>query len=112
MPRQCPVFGIHGNSALKMRNRRGMFTPLSMGDGEHVQGVIVIGILVSHQMEMRNRLVVLSPIDGDRRCIEAFVDRLGRRIRPNDLALTNVEVEPNPFVQFLFFGVLPQNALE
>ena len=46
--RQCPILGIHSYSALEMCDGCGMLAPLSVSDSQHVKGVVVIGVLVSH----------------------------------------------------------------
>src|SRR5262245_10743712 len=109
---QRPILGIDSDSALQMCDGRGMFAPLSMGDREHIEGVVVIGVLVSNQVEVGDRLVVFPAVDGDGGGVEALVDRLRRRVRSNRLPLANVEVEPHSFVELLFLGVLSQNAFK
>jgi len=45
-----------------------------VGDGEHVDRVVVVGILVANQTQMRDGLIVLAAVDGEGGRIEAFVD--------------------------------------
>src|SRR5262245_66287717 len=95
-----------------MGNRLSVLVPLSVRDGEHVDGVVVVRVFVAHEAKMRDRLVVLSAVDGERRRIQALVDGLRIWNSRSGLSLTDVEVEPNPFVQFLLFGILAQHRLQ
>ena len=45
-----------------MGDRLGVLAALRVRDGEHVEGVIVVGILVAHQAQVRDRLVVRPPL--------------------------------------------------
>src|SRR5437667_7319283 len=95
-----------------MRNRLGVLVPLSMGYGEHVDGVIVVRVFVAHEAKMSDRLVVLSAVDRKRRRVQALVDGLRIWNSRCRLALADIEVEPNPFVQFLLFGILAQHRFQ
>ena len=41
-----------------MGDRFGVFAALRVGDGEHVERVVVVGIFVADQAQVRDRLVV------------------------------------------------------
>ena len=60
--------------------RFGVLVTLRVRNGEHVDGVVVVGILVAHQAEMRDRPVVLAAGERERRGLEARGDR--RRASP------------------------------
>ena len=104
--------GIERDGALEMRDRLGVLVPLSVRDGEHVDGVVVVRVFVAHEAKMGNRLVVLPAIDGERRRVQALVDGLRIRHSRGRLPLTDIQVEPNPFVQFLLFRILPQHRFQ
>ena len=78
VPGQRAVFRVEGDGALEMGDGFGMLVALRVGDGQHVEGVVVVGILVAHQAQVRDRLIVLPAVDGERRGIEPFVDGLRR----------------------------------
>ena len=101
-----PVFGIEGDGALEVRDRFGVFASLGVGHGEHVERVIVVGVLVAHEAQVRDRLVVPTAVDRKSRGVQPFFDRLGPRFAGRRLALADVEVEPHPLVQLLLFRIL------
>jgi len=107
-----PIFRVQCNRALQVSDRFCMLVPLGMGDSEHVEGVVVIGILIADQAEMGDGLIVLTTIDRERCRVQALVDGLRRCFSLRRLSLTDIEIQPNPLVQFLFFGVLPENGFE
>ena len=74
--RQCPILGFMAIARSRCAMAAACFAPLGVGDSQHVKGMVVIGVLVSHQVEVRNRLVVFPAVDGDGRGVEALVDRL------------------------------------
>jgi len=88
------------------------FAALRMGHGQHVQRVVVVGILVAHQAEMRDGFVVAAPVDREGGGIEPFVDRLRGLLARGCLALADVQIEADTLVEFLLIGVLPENRLE
>ena len=59
----------------------GVFAALGVRDGEHVERVVVVGILVAHQAQVRDRLVVVAAVDGERRRVQPLVDGLRRGSR-------------------------------
>jgi hypothetical protein len=95
-----------------MSDRFGMLVTLGMRDGKHVQRVIVVRILISHETQVGDRLIVLAAIDRKRRGVKPLVDRLGRRFARSRLPLADVQVQTDALVQLLLFGILPQNRLE
>src|SRR4029077_8889894 len=103
--------GVEGDGTLEMGDRLRMLVALRMGDRQHVDRVVVVGILVANQTQMRDRLIVLAAVDGEGRRIEALVDRLRRGFALGRLALADIEVESNALVQFLFLGVYAKDRL-
>src|SRR5262245_194733 len=95
-----------------MGNCLGVLVPLSVRDGEHVDGVVVVRVFVADEAKMRDRLVVLSAVDGERRRVQALIDGLRIWNSRCRLPLTDVEVQTNPFVQFLLFGILAQHRFQ
>src|SRR5262249_60784807 len=95
-----------------MRNRLGVLVPLSVRDGEHVDGVVVVRVFVADEAKMRDCLVVLSAVDGEGRRVQALVDGLRIWNSRCRLPLTDVEVEPNPLVKFLLFGILAEYGFQ
>jgi hypothetical protein len=89
-----------------------MLITLGMRDGKHVQRMIVVGILISHETQVGDRLIVLAAVDRKRRGVKPLVDRLGRRLARSRLPLADVQVQPDALVQLLFLGILPENRLE
>ena len=77
---------------------------LRVGHREHVDGVVVVGILVADQAQMRDRLIVLAAVDRQRGGVQPFFDRLRRRFAVRRLTLTDVQVEPYAFVQLCSSG--------
>src|SRR5580765_5341080 len=68
--REGAIFGVERNRTLEMRDGFRVLAALRVRDGEHVERVVVVGILVAHQAEMGYRLVVASAVDGERRRIQ------------------------------------------
>ncbi len=90
----------------------GGLIPLGVGDGEHVERVIVVRILIPDKPKMSNGLIVLTAIDGESGRVQALVDRLRRILALCGLPLADVQIQPNSFVQFFFVGILPEHGLE
>ena len=78
------VLRVERDGAFEMRDGLGVLAALRVGDGEHVEGVVVVGVFVAHEAQMCDRLVVLSAVDGERRRVQAFVD--GLRAAPRGVA--------------------------
>jgi hypothetical protein len=76
VPCEGAVLRVERDGAFEMRDRLGVLVPLSVRDGEHVDGVVVVGVFVAHEAKMCDRLVVLSAVDGERRRVQALVDGL------------------------------------
>ena len=68
--------------------------------------VVVVGVFVANQAQMRDRLVVLAAVDRERRGVEPLVDGLRRGFARRRLALADVQVQPDALVQFLLLGIL------
>ena len=79
-----------------------MFPSLVMGHRQHIERVFVVGILVANEAEVRDCLVVPAAVDRQRRGVEAFLDGLRASFAWSGLALANVEVEPDAFVEDSF----------
>ena len=95
-----------------MRHRFGVLVALRVRDGEHVQRVIVVGILIAHETKMRDGLIVLAGVDGERRGVEPLVDRFRRRLARRRLTLTDVQVLADALVKFLFLRILAEDRFE
>src|SRR5436190_22633486 len=95
-----------------MRNRFGVLAALRVSDGEHVQRVIVVGILVAYESQVRDRLIVLAAVDRECRGKETLLDRLRCRLARFGGPLADVEIEPNALVQLLLFGIQPKNRFQ
>ena len=95
-----------------MRDRLGVLAALRVRDGEHVERVVVVGILVADEAQVRDRLVVAAAVDGERRGVETLVDRLRRGFARRGLTLADVQIQPDALVQLLFLGILAEHRLE
>ena len=95
-----------------MGDRFGRFTTLGVRDGEHVERVIVVRILVADQPQVEERLVVVAAVDRERRRIEALVDRLRRGLPRQHLTLADVQVEADALVQLLSSGYCRSTELK
>ena len=60
------ILGIHGDRAFDVCHGFGELAALRVGDGKHVQRVVVIGIFVSHEPEVRDGFVVASAVQRQR----------------------------------------------
>ena len=76
--RERTILRVERDGAFEMRDRFGVLVPLGVGDGEHVERVVVVGILVAHEAQVRERLVVRAAVDRERRRVEPLVDGLRR----------------------------------
>ena len=65
-PGKRPILRVERDGSFQMGHGFGQIAALGMGDGQHVQRVIVVGILVADQTELGNRLVVAPAVDRDR----------------------------------------------
>jgi hypothetical protein len=83
-----------------------------VGDGEHVQRVVIVRILVSNETEVRDRFVVPAAVQRDRGSVKTLLDGLRDRLVVRRLFATDVQIQPDAFVQFLFIGILPEDRLE
>jgi hypothetical protein len=63
VPRERAIFGVQRDRSFEMRDRLRVLVALSVGDGKHVDGVVVIGIFVANEAEMCDRLIVLAAVD-------------------------------------------------
>jgi hypothetical protein len=95
-----------------MRNGFGVLAALRVGDRQHVEGVVVVGIFVTDQPQVGNGFVVASAVDGQRGCVEPLVDGLRRGFTGFDQPLADVQVQPYALVQLLLLRVEPQDRLE
>ena len=110
--RERAVFGVQRDGAFEVRDRFGVLAALRVRDGQHVNRVVVVRIFVADEAQVRDRLIVGAAVDGQRRGVEALVDRLRRVLALRGLTLADVQVQPHPLVQFLFFRMQAQHRLE
>ncbi len=110
--RKRAILGVERDRALEVRDRLGRFAALGVRDRQHVKRVIVVGVFVANQPQVCERLIVAPPVDGKRRRIQALFLRLRGGLLRRDLTVADVQVLPDPFVELLFLGILPQDALE
>ena len=96
---------VEGDRSLEMGDGFGVFVALRVRDGQHVERVIVVRIFVAHETQVRNRLVVLPAVDGERRRVESLVDRLRRGLALRRLPLADIQVEPYALVQLLLLRI-------
>jgi hypothetical protein len=90
----------------------GVLVPLGMGDGKHVERVIVVGILVANQAQVRDGLVVLAAVDCERGGVQTFGHGLRRVFALRSLSLADIQVETDALVKLLLVRVLPEHTLE
>ena len=110
--RERAIFRIQRDRAFEVRHGFGVLLALRVSDGEHVDRMIVVGILVAHEPQVRDRLIVLPAVDRQGRRVQPLVDRLGRRFTLRRLTLADIEIQPDALVQLLLFGVLTKDSLE
>jgi hypothetical protein len=109
---ESPILRVQRDRSFQVGNGFRVLVALGMGDGKHVQGVIVVWVLVANEAEMDNGLIVLAAVDGERCRVEAFVDRLRRILPLRGLALTDVQIQAHPLVQFLLIRVLSEHGFQ
>ncbi len=90
----------------------GVLIPLGVSDGEHVEGVIVVWILVANQPKMGNGLVVLATVDRERRRVQPLVHGLRRILALCGLTLADVQVQAHPLVKFFLVRILPEHRFK
>ena len=74
--RQRAILRIQRDGPLQMgEGLRGLLA-LRVSDGEHIECMVVIRILVAYEPQVRDSLVVLPAVDGDGRRIEPFFNGL------------------------------------
>ncbi len=106
------VLRIQCHGAVQVGNRFSRFLPLRMGDGEHVECVIVVRVFVAHESQVRNGLIVLAAVDRQGCCVETFLDRHRHRLLRRRVSLADVQIEPDPLVQFLLFWVEAEHRIQ
>ena len=111
-PRQRPVLGVQCDGALEMGERLGVLTALRVGNGEHIQGVIVVRIFVTDEAQVGNRFVVAAAVDRQRRRVQPFIDAGGRRLARCRLPVADVHVETHPLMQLFLFRVAHEHRFE
>jgi hypothetical protein len=109
---QSAILGIQGYRAFHVRDGFSQLAALCVGDGEHVQRVVIVRILVSNETEVRDRFVVPAAVQRDRGSVKTLLDGLRDRLVVRRLFATDVQIQPDAFVQFLFIGILPEDRLE
>ena len=109
---QRAILGIQRDRALEVGDSLGVLTSLRVSDSEHVERVIVVGIFVAYEPEMRNCLVVLSAVQRQRRGVQALIDRLRRALAGGRLPPADAQVQPNTFLELLFVRVLAEHRLQ
>jgi hypothetical protein len=109
---ESPILWIERDGAFEVRDGFGVLVPLCMGDRQHVEGVIVVGILVANQAKVCNRLVVLAAVDGERGRVQTLGHSLRRIFTLGSLSLADIQVEADPLEKLLLVRVLPEHALE
>ena len=110
--RESAVFRVQCDGAFEVRDGLRVLVALRVRDGEHVDGVVVIRILVADETQVRDRLVVLPAVDGKRRGVQTLVDGLRRGFLLRRLALTDIQVKTNAFVKLAFLRILTQDRLQ
>ena len=80
-PGEGAVLGVECDGALEVCDGFGVFAALRVRDREHVERVVVVGIFVADEPQVRDRLIVAAAVDGERRRVQAFVDAFGARLR-------------------------------
>ena len=106
------VLGIERDGPLEMGDRFRVLAALRVRDSKHVQRVIVVGIFVADEAQMRDSLIVLPAIEGERRGVQTFVNCLRRRFARGRVAPADAQVETDPLVEFLFLWVLPEHRVQ
>ena len=109
---QSTVFWVEGDGPLEVRHRFGVLVALGVRDRQHVDGVVVVRILISHEAKMGDGRVVLAAVDVEGGGVETLVDGLRSRPARCDLALADVEVEANAFVELFLFRVLAEDRFQ
>ena len=107
-----PVFGIERDGAFEVRDRFGVLVTLRVCNGEHVDGVVVVRVLVPHETQMSNGLIVMTAINRQRGSIEAFFERLRCALLRRHLPLADVQIEANAFQKLLFLWKLNEDRFE
>src|SRR2546422_11614869 len=60
------VFRVERDRTLQVGDRFSVLAALRVRDREHVERMIVVGIFIAHESEMRDRLIVLAAVDSER----------------------------------------------
>jgi hypothetical protein len=109
---KCPIFRIQRNCALEMRDRFDMLPTLSMCNGEHVQSVVVVRVLVADEPEMRNGFIVPTAVQCQRRGVQPLLK--GLRIGPGrrGVPLADVQVQPDPLMELTLIRERCEEVLE
>lgn len=89
-----------------------MLAPLCVRHREHIQRVVVVGILVAHQPEVRDRVIVAPRVDREGGGVQPSIHRLGRVLLGRCLAPADVQVKSDALVKFLFFGESRKDGLQ
>lgn len=110
--RKGAVLGVQRDRSFEVGNGLRHFSTLCVRDREHVQRVVVVGVLVAHQSKVRYRVVVASLVDGQRRGVETLIDGVGRLFLGGGLPAADIQVQPDTLVQLSFFWKSGQHRFE
>jgi hypothetical protein len=109
---KCPIFRIQRNCSLEMRDRLDMFSALSVCDGEHVQSVVVVRILVADEPEMRNGFIVPTAVQCKRRGVQPLLQGLRIGLGRRGVPLADVQIQPDPFMELALIWEGCEETLE
>ena len=76
MARQGAVLSIQRNGAFEVRDRFGMLVALRVSDREHVERVVVVGVLVANEAKVCDGFVVASAVERQRGRVQPLVNGL------------------------------------
>ena len=79
----------------------GMIATLGVCNCEHVQRVVVVGVLIADETQLGDRFVVLAAVYRQGRRVQTFFDRAGQRRLWCGVAFADVQVQADALVKFL-----------
>jgi hypothetical protein len=109
---KCPIFRIQRNCALEMCDRFDVLATLGVRNGQHIESVVVVRVLVADEPEMRDGFIIPPAVQCERRGVQAFLQGLRIGLGRRRVSLADIQVQPDPLMQLALIRKRREEVLE